>query len=189
MGGGDGEGGSPQTASADALVCTILVLMRQSNQAARSRGPTSPTHLCRDASSDVLSAVVCAKQSYMRERERECKKRKRRQQQQRTHYFLSLCFSFSPLFLRYQRLQSPPMVSGSQTFPVDLDRCKQTPLSRNVGSHLQAFLALSRVSAEKQAYTHGCHAWDAISLHFQINHTPLELTLFLFCFFLFHSIP
>lgn len=134
-------------------------LRRRSNQAARSPGPTSPTHLCKDASSGVLSAVACAKQSYMRESVRE---KKNNNNSALTSFCLpvsppSLCFSFSPLFLRYQRLQSPPMVSGSQTFPVDLDRCKQTPLSRNVGSHLQAFLA------------------RAVSL-LRSRHTPMDVT-------------
>lgn len=64
--------------------------------------------------------------------------------------FISL-LSLSLFFLRYQRLQSPPLVSGSPTFPVNLDRCKQ-------GAAPAAELHTCRL-----ALTHPCHSWDAVS--------------------------
>lgn len=74
-------------------------------------------HASENASRDLLSAVMCTKHSETTEREKKP-----------THFSLLPCFClllFFLFFLRYQRLQSPPLVSGSQTFPVNLDRCKQ----------------------------------------------------------------
>lgn len=77
-------------------------------------------HASENASRDVLSAAMCTEQSEPRERGE-----KQNKQNVSFSPSLLLFISLLSLLLRYQRLQSPPLVSGSQTFPVNSDGCKQ----------------------------------------------------------------
>lgn len=91
------------------IVCSVM-LIRQSNLAVWR---PSTTRLCTRKLRRALLSCVLNSHTWERERKH-------------THYFLSVSLPFYFFFpFRYQRLQSPPMVSGCQTFPVVLNRCKQ----------------------------------------------------------------
>lgn len=106
-----------------------------------------------NASSDVLFGCQCALSTSTwgwREREKITL-----HSQVFVSLFPSLLFSF---LHRYQRLQSPPMVSESQTFPVDFNWCKQAapPVwltspacflpAENRYEHLPSFLGCNRLT-------------------------------------------
>lgn len=121
-----------------------VLSVRHRDQAALSPGSTGPTRLCTRKLRRAL-AVMCTKH----------------ENNQHAH-----CSRLSPspfyfffVSFRYQRLQSTPMVSGSQTFPADLDKCKQAAPPRVIVSHLRRFHSLLGTRHTPCP----CHSWDAVS--------------------------
>lgn len=139
---------------ANSIVCSVL-LIRQSNQAVWSPSPTSPTRLCRRKLRRALSCHV--HETVIHERERK----------KTTHSILSLSPSFSlffpSLFSQIPTTAVPTHGKWKPNISCRFRRIQTGCCSCIVVSHLQALSLPHRVSAEKQAYTHRCHSWDAIS--------------------------